>query len=290
MKNRPKKWTEAEHRQLRDTFRTMSATKAAAILGRSHESVKSRVQVLGLRKGRRPLSDEDLRIVTETYPHEPTKKIAERVGRTVDAVHRIAWKLGLHKTEVYLASPDACRLRRGDNVGAACRFLKGSVPRNKGLRRPGYSIGRGRMQQTTFKKGQRPRNWLPIGTVKMDCDGYLRRKIAEGIGGSGNARVWEFVHRRVWEDAHGPIPKGHRIWWKDRDHNNCALENLELLTDKEHMARTTVHNLPEPLKRVILLTGALKRKINTKRKKQNAEKQDVGSAAAPVCSARGAIG
>jgi hypothetical protein len=205
-------------------------------------------------------------------------------------VHRLAYKLGLRKTEEYLAGPDACRLRRGDNVGSAHRFKKGQIPHNKGLRRPGYSVGRGRMQTTQFKKGMRSRNWLPIGTVRKDSYGYLRRKITEGVGGSRNTKVWEFVHRRVWEDAHGPIPKGHWIWWKDGDHANCALENLELLTDKEHMGRTTIHNLPAPLKQVIQLTGALKRKINTKRKKENAKEQNVGPAEPSVRRARGAVG
>jgi len=41
------------------------------------------------------------------------------------------------------------------------------VPANKGLRRPGYSVGRGRMQSTQFKKGQKPRHAkarMPAGT------------------------------------------------------------------------------------------------------------------------------
>jgi hypothetical protein len=54
---------------------------------------------------------------------------------------------------------------------------------------------------------------------------------------------------------------------------NCALENLELLSGKEHMSRTTIHNLPKPLAEVIRLKGALKRQI---RKKTNAQKQNVG--------------
>ncbi|MGB2633890.1 MAG: HNH endonuclease signature motif containing protein [Candidatus Acidiferrum sp.] len=122
---------------------------------------------------------------------------------------------------------------------------------------------RGRMRETQFKKGQRSQNYLPVGTIKANWDGYLRIKVSDipHNGAGAHDKNWEFVHKRVWEAAHGPIPKGHRIWWKDGNHENCALENLELLSDKEHMARTTVHTLPKDLVEVIQLKGALKRRI-----------------------------
>lgn len=102
--------------------------------------------------------------------------------------------------------------------------------------------------------------------MKFNGDGYLVRKISDlpNNGRGALDRNWEFVHKRVWEDAHGPIPKGHRIWWKDRNHSNCALENLELLSDKEHMKRTTIHNWPPDLKHAIMMAGALRRKIREK--------------------------
>jgi hypothetical protein len=49
---------------------------------------------------RRLWTAEELAIVRELYPHRPTLEIAERLGRgrTVDKVHAIANKLGVHKT------------------------------------------------------------------------------------------------------------------------------------------------------------------------------------------------
>jgi len=42
------------------------------------------------------------------------------------------------------------------------------------------------------------------------------------------------------------------IWWKDGNHRNCALENLELLSGADHMARTTVHKVsPKHLARYV---------------------------------------
>ena len=43
------------------------------------------------------------------------------------------------------------------------------------------------------------------------------------------------LHRVVYEDNYGPIPKGHHVHHKDHNrHNNC-IENLELLTASEHL-------------------------------------------------------
>jgi hypothetical protein len=211
----------------------------------------------------------EVALLREMYPTHTQRQIAGILGRSVRAINAKAKtkKVRLYKT-------------------GSGRFLKGHVPANLGLRRPGWFSGR--MRETQFKKGGRSVNWLPIGTIRLDSDGYLRRKIAEGVGGFGNRKVWEFVHRRVWEDAHGPIPRGHRLWWKDRNHANCSLENLELLTDAEHMARTTLHNFPEPLKRVIMLKGALKRRI--RRMEADAEEHDGRSPRSPICDDRSLAG
>lgn len=209
-----------------------------------------------------------------TFPDLPTVEIAAALRRSISTVYGQAYKLGLHKSAAYHASPEACRLRRGDKIGAAFRFLPGHVPANKGTRRPGYAPGR--MRETQFRKGGRSANYLPIGTQRVDSDGYLREKIADGLGGFGNRNVWAFVHRQVWEAAHGPIPEGHRIWWKDGDRMNCALDNLEILSGAEHMARTTIHNLPPALKGAITAAAALKKAI---RRKSRAHAEKTGRSA-----------
>jgi len=230
-----------------------------------------------LRMKRRRWTAEDVARLRAFFPNSSTRATARKLARTVTAVNGAAHNLGLKKSQTYLAGAFLKLVRRGLQAGARHRFPPGHVPANKGLRRPGYAPGR--MAETQFKKGQRPHTWLPVGTVQANSDGYLRRKITDGRGGIGaNSKDWEFVHRRVWEKAHGPIPKGHRLWWKDRDHDNCALENLELLSDVEHMARTTIHNLHPDLKRAILMKGALTRKIREmQEEKTDGEKQTDGS-------------
>ncbi len=258
------RWNWKDDAFLRRLYPTHSQKECAVLLGRGPKAVASRAKVLRLRrKSYKPWLPKDHKRLRSLYPHISTKKVAAILGRSVSSINGQAAKLGLKKTAEYMASPSACRLRHGDNVGAAFRFKPGHVPANKGLRRPGWSVGR--MAETQFKKGNRPHSYLPVGTIKANADGYLRVKISdapEPLGARGaKSANWEFVHKRVWEAAHGPVPKGHRIWWKDGNHNNCSLENLELLSDKKHMARTTIHRLPPELKSALIVSGKLKRKI-----------------------------
>lgn len=46
-----------------------------------------------------------------------------------------------------------------------------------------------------------------------------------------------FLHRHVWEDEKGPIPKGHDIHHVDENTLNNKIENFECLTKKEHRKR-----------------------------------------------------
>jgi len=199
--------------------------------------------------------DDRLRSI---YSDMPTSEVAKILGRSICGVNGHAQKLGLVKTQAYLDSPAACRLRRSPNPGIAFRFPKGHVPANKGMRMPGWAPGR--MAETEFKKGQVSRNAMPMWSFRM-VDGYLMLKTGKAHAAPNTG--WEYVHRLIWEQANGPLPHWTlaRLWWKDGDHLNCALSNLELLAGKDHVARTTVHRLPEPLRRVIQLTGVLKRKI-----------------------------
>ena len=87
------------------------------------------------RRVRRLWSTKQLARLERDYPRMPTWKVARAVKRPVYSVYAKAIALGLRKTPEYLASPAACRLRRGDNIGAPYRFKPGQVPANKGLRR-----------------------------------------------------------------------------------------------------------------------------------------------------------
>lgn len=206
----------------------------------------------------RPWTPAELDFVRRLYADASTKQLAIALRRTPSSVYEAANKMGVHKSEAYLASPCACRLRRGDNVGAACRFSKGHTPYNKGQRRPGWAPGR--MAETQFKKGNHPQTWRPIGSTRFSKEGYLQRKVTD----TGYApRDWRAEHNLLWESVHGPIPAGHVVIFKDGDKARIVLENLELISRAELMNRNTIHRLPNELVDVIRLKGVLKRRIRT---------------------------
>ena len=207
--------------------------------------------------------------VLRDYPHKPTWQIARAVKRPISHVYAKAHKLGLAKTAEYLASPHACRLRRGDNVGWAYRYPPGHVPANKGLRRPGWAPGR--IKETQFKKGQRngqaARHYMPLGAERL-VEGYLYVKVAE-VPNVPYTVNWKPVNVLNWERANGrPLPDGHVLRFRDGDHMNVDLANLELITRRENARRNSLHSLPEPLKRAIYAKGALNRRINRMEEKR----------------------
>lgn len=205
----------------------------------------------------RPWTPAENDTMRELFGDTPTAVLAKRLRRTAGAVAAQASKLGLRKSAEYLASPHACRLRHGDEVGADFRFKPGHEPWNKGT----HYVAGGRSAVNRFRPGNRPLTWVPIGTVREDGDGYLKRKVRDDAPAGKSRFNWVFVHRELWERHHGPIPRGHAVVFINGDKKDIRIENLELLTQRELMLRNTVHNLPKPLAQAIQLKGAIKRKI-----------------------------
>ena len=54
------------------------------------------------------------------------------------------------------------------------------------------------------------------------------------------------LHRRIWADAHGPIPEGYAVHHKNGDWTDNSLENLELLEAGEHQRIHQLERMAEP--------------------------------------------
>lgn len=223
---------------------------------------------------RRVWTPEQEAILRARYPAEPTVALAQELGHPVRSVYCKAKNLGIKKTAEYLLTEHACRLRRGGDVGAATRFKKGMAPVNKGTKRPGWAPGR--MAETQFKSGKlsgrAAQLLLPVGTEVVDRDGYRKRKVRKDAAPNMSRFNWKFVHVLVWEEKHGPVPKGHAVVFRNRDKADIRADNLELVTRAELMRRNSFHNnYPKEIGRVIQLRGAIVRQIN---KRLSHEKQD----------------
>jgi len=102
----------------------------------------------------------------------------------------------------------------------------------------------GRSRQSVFdifkRRGLKlnPKKFLPVVLVngrkftEQKTAGrhrYLRATIRKG--------KTLYLHHQVWEQANGPIPAGHKVCFKDGDHRNTKLDNLELLTNSEEVRK-----------------------------------------------------
>ena len=112
------------------------------------------------------------------------------------------------------------------------QFKKGHAPANKGQK------GIGGWEPTQFKKGHRPANWVPIGSERVNGDGYVDIKIADGK----LQKNWKGKHILVWEATNGPVPKKHVIIFGDRNRMNFELNNL-ILVSRKQLVRLNRFNL-----------------------------------------------
>lgn len=216
---------------------------------------------------RRTWTTTDDALLRERYPHEPTAALARALHRTNTSVYQRAHHLGVRKRAAYLASPAAWRFRRGAPVGVEHRFQPGQVPHNQGLRHPpGWAPGR--MADTQFKPGQlsgRAEALLaPVGTEVIDPGGYRKRKVRADAMPGQSRQNWAFVHVLVWEAAHGPVPAGHAVVFRNGNKADIRIGNLELITRAELMRRNTVHRFPPELKSAIRAVSKLNKTIRQK--------------------------
>lgn len=175
-------------------------------------------------------------MLVELYSDTPTKQIARRLKRPVDHIYRKAHLLGLHKSDEFIRAH--CR-----TGGPSCS------------------------PETTFKPGNRPQNWQPVGTEVVDSDGYRKRKIRDDAPVGMSRKNWRFVHVLLWEEHHGPVPAGHAIAFKDGDRANIVLENLECIPRAELARRNHHKHLPEDLRRAIFARAALQREITLRQER-----------------------
>jgi len=105
-----------------------------------------------------------------------------------------------------------------------------------------------------------------IGTIvtwkRANCTPVQMIKTVEG---------YKFLARVIWEENNGPIPSGMNVILKDKNHLNCTIDNLELLTNAELAIRNskTRMSYPEEIRELIRLTKKLNTTIEDYGRKQS---------------------
>ena len=160
-----------------------------------------------VKKAPRRYTKEELDYIREIAPgrhyHEIVEMFNKKFERQIDA-KKLKETLGNH----------------GISTGLTGRFEKGHVPVNKGKKFPGKG------NRTTFRKGNVPANKMNVGEDIITTDGYVKTKIAE-------PNLWEYKHKLIWAEAHGPIPEKHSVIFADGDKLNLSIDNLLLVSRAE---------------------------------------------------------
>jgi hypothetical protein len=271
-------WTPELDEILAELFPDTAATALAEVLGATAAAIRQRAMVLGIKKdpdfaskcatagglARSNFTPEIADVIELLYPDTLTQDIADLIGMPPDRVHAYASSKGWKKTKQFMR--DTARERSGpDHPMRRHQFPKGHVPANKGVK--GYDSG-GRSHETRFKKGTRNgqalKNWMPIGSYRLNDDGYLDRKVSDT---GYPPRDWQPEHRLVWIEANGPIPPGHVVRFKDgmrtTDAEKITQDILECITLAENMRRNSFRtNYPPEVVKLIQTRGHMNRMIN----------------------------
>jgi hypothetical protein len=114
------------------------------------------------------------------------------------------------------------------NSGRNGQFKKGMTPWNKGKKTGNH----GRMTETQFKSEPHLEDRKPLGTKVMRADGYIWIKINNDLPFKNR---WKQLHRLIWEEHNGPIPKEKKLMFLDGDPTHVVIDNLALVSSRENL-------------------------------------------------------
>ena len=141
------------------------------------------------------------------------------------------------------------------NTGITGHFKKGYTPFNKGTK------GLTRANRTSFKKGNKPKNYKPVGSERLTKNGYIQVKVQD-------PNTWKSKHIVIWEKENGPLPKGHAIIFADGNRENLDIDNL-ILVSRRQLLILNQHKLIQDnaeLTKIGVNIAKLQEKINERKK------------------------
>lgn len=187
------------------------------------------------------------------------KKIAKgKDSKTITVLFNNKFNLNLKVSQI-----QSCKQNHGIKSEIDCRFKKGNIPANKGKKGSMSPEQYKKCQATMFKKGQMPHNHRPVGSERIDTEGYTYIKVAE-------PNEWKLKHRLLWEKKNGPIPEKHKLIFADGNRQNICLDNLILVSYSEAfiMNQKNLFKKDKELTKSGVAVAKLLDKINKSKKEQ----------------------
>lgn len=202
--------------------------------------------------GRSLFTSEQVLFITQHVPGRSTQELTELIN--------YRFGLGLSCAQVR-----SFKKNHKLSSGLDGRFPKGHTPFNKG--RKGVVTGG---KETQFKPGRLPHNYKPVGTERVNADGYVDIKIQDGKA----QKNWRGKHLLTWEEHHGrPVPPGHAVIFGDRNRRNFNPDNL-ILVSRKQLAIMNKNNLiqgnAEQTRTGIIIADVLKKIGDRKGKRRKA--------------------
>jgi hypothetical protein len=213
---------------------------------------------------RRTWTAADLATLRALYPNTRTADLADQLGIPLALVYSQASRMGLRKSAEFHATDKSGRIFKGGTLGQVSQFKPGHQAWNAGKH---YQAG-GRSAETRFKPGNAPHTTLPVGSYRIvthhSGSQHLERKTSEAKG--SNDKRWTPVTRLVWEQAHGPVPRGHIVVFKPGRQTlvleHITLDAVECITRREIARRNHPNSSNPELAKLIQLKGAITRQVN----------------------------
>jgi len=168
----------------------------------------------------RLLTEEQVEFMRKNAPGRTRPELADLMNR--------AFGLTLTATQV-----DNAMARFKINSGIDGKFQKGCLP-NQWCIKKGQHVS----PETEFKKGQKPINTHPIGTVLTKSDGFIYKKFAET---TPSRFGWKQLHRLIYEEAYGPIPDHCTVIFLDGNRESMDLTNLIMISRGKHATMNHLH-------------------------------------------------
>jgi len=192
------------------------------------------------------LKAEEIKYIIENYLKMPIREMARNTGLSRTLIKSRMKEMNLVLSEKILE-------KRANST----RFQKGQVPYNKGLKQSQYMSSESieRTKATRFQLHSKPHNTKEMGHESF-IGGYWWVKLSDGVKAQ--------KHKLIWEKANGEVPIGWCLRFKDGDPNNCALENLELISREENMLRNSKLNIPEEVVPAMAGLAMLRKSIKSK--------------------------
>lgn len=132
-------------------------------------------------------------------------------------IEKFGWEISIGQIKSYIGNHHL-------NTGKTGRFQKGQVAHNKGAKMSKEVYEKAK--NTMFTKGHVPHNHKPVGSERVNVNGYIEIKVEE-------PRKWQLKHNVVWENHNGKIPKGSVVIFLDRNKMNVTIDNLKLIKRSE---------------------------------------------------------